>query len=120
MPSTVQIQYRSNNITTAAAFLVATGNRVLVGWNLITIGTTSSYLQLYNAAATTDVTVGTTAPIRTLLIPAGGTALLSNEDQFQLQFNLGIVGAVTGGMLDNSSAAPNGACMVEILYNSNS
>lgn len=120
MPSIVQQQYRSPNVTTAATALVSAGSKVLVGWNLITSGTASSYLKLYNAASAGAVTVGTTTPVRTLLIPGGGTALLSNEDQFQVAFNLGIVIAVTGGMLDSDTSAPSAACYVEILYSANS
>lgn len=120
MPSVVQKQYRSPNVTTAAATLVLAGNLVLVGWNLITTGTSSAYLKLYNAATAGAVTVGATTPIRTLLIPASGTALLSNEDQFQVAFPLGIVFAVTGALADTDTSAPSAACYVEILYSSNS
>lgn len=120
MPSVVQQQYRNPSISTSAAVLVSAGSRVLVGWNVITTGTSSSFLKFYNAASAGDVTVGTTTPIRTLLIPASGTALLSNEDQFQVAFNLGIVIAVTGAMADSDTSAPNAACYVEILYSANS
>lgn len=120
MPSIIQKQYRLNNITDATKYLVVAGNYVLVGWNIATKGTTNAYLKLFNAAATTDVTLGTTAPIRTLVIPASGTALLSNEDEFQVAFPLGMVYAVTGDLLDTDTSSPAGACMVEILYSANS
>lgn len=116
MASTVQPTYRNPNVTTAAATLIATGAQILVGWNLINKGTSNAFLKLYNAAAAVDVTVGTTTPVRTLLIPGSGTAFLSNEDKWQKNFPLGMVFAVTGDMLDTDSSAPSGACHIEVLY----
>ena len=121
MASTVFKQYRQTSITNTltSSNVVASGFCTLVGWNLINPNTSNVYLKLYNAAAYTDVTVGTTIPVRTLLIPGSGTAFLSNEDKFQLNFNLGLVVAITSGMADNNTGAPSSGSYVEILYDGN-
>ena len=118
MASTLQFIFR-NVAVSNTAILVRTGSNLLVGWNLINTNTTNSFLKLYNAAAAADVTVGTTAVVRTLLIPASGTVFLSNEDKFQVGFSLGIVAAVVTGIADNNTTAPTIGCYVEILYNEN-
>ena len=115
MGSQLQKIYR-NTAVSSTALLVETGSNLLVGWNLININTTNCFLKVYNAAAAVDVTVGTTTPLETLLIPASGCHILSNEDMFQIGCSLGMVIAVTTGMLDNSSAAPSTACYVKLLY----
>lgn len=104
---------------TNTAVLVIAGDVCLMGWNLINSIGTAAYLKFYNAATAAAVTVGTTAVVRTLYIPASGTAVLSNEGAFQRQFSLGMVIAVTTGIADNNSAAPSTGPYVEILYANN-
>lgn len=118
MPSTVYKTYRQVTIgaTLSASNLVNSGGCTLVGWNLINPDSANAYLKLYNASSHSDVTVGTTVPVRTLLVPGSGTAFLSNEDKFQLNFPLGIVVAVTTGLADSNTGAPSTGCYVELYY----
>lgn len=118
MASVIQNPFRQVAVV-ATAVLVITGNQALVGWNLINPITTSAYLKLYNAAAAIDVTVGSTIPVMTLLIPASGTFWQSNEDQFQVAFPLGIVIACTTGIADSDTASPGTGCYVQLFYNTN-
>ena len=116
MPSTIQNKSRTVAMV-ATPVLIGTGKQNLVGWNLINPISTAAYLKLYNAAAAGDVTVGVTAPQKTLLIPPGpGLFFLSNEDKFQETFNLGLVAAVTTGIADADAGVPATGCYVEILY----
>lgn len=103
--------------SSSAAALINTGNTQLVGWNLINPASTTAYLKFYNAASAGDVTVGSSTVVRTLMIPAYGTCLLSNEDKFQLAFNLGMVVALTSGAGDDDSSAPPAGCIIELFYN---
>jgi hypothetical protein len=120
MASTVGKISRTVAMTNAAT-LISAGASVLVGWNLINPITTAAYLKLYNAASAGAVTVGSTTPVKTLLIPPGpGLFFLSNEDKFQQNFNLGIVAAVVTGIADDNSTAPGTGCYVEIMYENQS
>ncbi|MEK6879113.1 MAG: hypothetical protein AABY22_05865 [Nanoarchaeota archaeon] len=119
MASTIQISFRQVAVL-ATTVLVADGNQALVGWNLINPISTDAYLKIYNSATAAGVTVGTTTPIMTLLIPAGpGTFWQSNEDKFQMGFSLGIVIAVTTGIADSNTTAPGTGCYVQLFYNAN-
>lgn len=116
MPSTVQRQYKGTPIGVTKV-AVTTGYTTLVGWNLINPDSTNAYLKMYNGLDP-NVVIGTTAPLRNLLIPAKGTTFLSNEDKFQLLFNIGLVIIVTTTFSDSGAqAAPSTGCYVEILYN---
>lgn len=100
----------------SSATLIAAGSLTIVGWNLINPNSANAYLKLYNAASAGAVIVGTTSPVKTLLIPGAGLFFLSNEDKFQQNFSLGIVAAVVTGIADNNTTAPSTGCYVEILY----
>ena len=116
MASTVYKTYREVALSSTAA-QVNSGFCTLVGWNLINPNTSNVYVKLYNTAAPPDPVMGD-VPIRTLLIPASGTAFLSNEDKFQLQFNLGMYISCVTGIADDDVSAPGTGCYVEILYDS--
>ena len=118
MPSGLQKSFRQVAVVNTAV-VVEAGNWAIAGWNLINPISTSAYLKFYNSATAGAVTVGTTTPLMTVLIPAAGTFWQSNEDQFQMGFNLGIVVAVTTGIADNDTAAPATGCYVQLFYNTN-
>lgn len=113
--ATLALTYRNPSLDNTLT-LVAAGNYNLVAWNLINPGASGAYLKLFNAAATGDVTVGTTTPVKTLFIPGNGTAFLSNEPDLEDSFTLGLVLFVTGGMADADNTAPSANCYVEIKY----
>ena len=105
---------------TATKVLVATGNQAIVGWNLINPNLSGAYLKIYNAAAASDVTVGTTTPIETLFIPYGpGLFWQSNEDKFNISCSLGIVIACTTEIADSGTTAPSTGCYVRLHYSTN-
>ncbi len=92
----------------------------LVGWNLINQDQTACYLKLYNSATAGAVSVGTTPVVKTLYIPAGGTAFLSAEEEdLQDNFPLGIVVAVTTGVLFTDTGAPSTGAYVQLKYEGN-
>ena len=69
------------------------------------------FVKFYNGAAAA-VTVGTTAPVLTLLVPAGnsaGAGLFFQEvgEQPQERFADGITVACVTGIADNSTATPS-------------
>jgi hypothetical protein len=80
--------------------------------------TTVVYLQLFDAAATTDVTLGTTAPTTTRLIPAGdGTnngARILDFSEGPVRFNNGICYAIT--TTRSGSTSPSTACPVNFTH----
>ena len=118
MANNLNKQYR-NVALSSTADLVATGNNNLIAWNIINPNDAAVYVKFYNAAAANDVTVGTTTPVKTLFIPATGTALLSNEEYLQNGFNLGIVVACVTELDDSETTAPTKAIYCELQYSNN-
>jgi len=111
--------YASN--ANATAQLAETGNTQLATFEVENINTdTVVYLQLFDAAATGDVTVGTTTPIQSYQVHIGtgdgnaGGGLESGvrEKYFRdpLRFSLGLVWAVTKDREGNT--APTSNCIV--------
>ena len=93
--------------TTSAFSLGATtvllaGHRTEVGW-LSVVNTTAAaaYLQLFDAAATADVTLGTTLPTLSVQIAASGQTTLTNVSTI---FRKGIVVASTTTATGNTGA----------------
>lgn len=91
--------------------------------NLITVhayntSTSDCYLQLFNAAAASDVTLGSTAPTQSYLIPgASGTNAGAYElplDFPGIQFTTGICYAVTS--TKNGSGAPGAAISLNFSH----
>ncbi len=119
MPSTIPKIFH-NVAVTNTLLLVATGRLNLVGWQ-VSNHSTGAYLKCFNAAATTDVTLGTTSHDKLIPIPTGpaGLYLLSNEDKFQMLFPLGLVIAVVSNLTVAAASAPAQACDVEIFYETN-
>lgn len=96
-------------------FLFRTRNTGLCGWNIINTNAAVVYIQLFNAAGTGDVTLGTTAPTLVLAIPAGVGAsvfsMLSNDSS--ISFPLGLVAAAT--TTPTGSTAPGAAMVTEFF-----
>lgn len=109
------LKYRNTGVS-STALLVAAGNFDIIGWNLINTGASNAFLKFYNSATAAGVTVGTTTPVKTLLIPAGGTFMLSNEEKLQDGYNNGIVIAATSGLADSDTGVPTTSVYVELNY----
>lgn len=105
--------YRNATLQATAALVL--GNKLkVIGLQVDNFANTArSYLQLYNAAAAADVTVGTTTPDKTMVIPGSG-AMDFNWGQSPLDFSRGLVIAATttvGGSTD-----PTAGVLVNIDY----
>jgi hypothetical protein len=82
--------------------------------------TSVRYLKLYNATAA-NVTVGTTTPIDTITIPAGGSAdlatvLTESFGGLGLTFDTALSMAVTTGFADNDTGAPGANDVIVSAY----
>lgn len=65
------------------------------GYNIINLNTYPVYIKFYNDT-TSNVTVGTTVPLGTLVIPADATIVkIAHEDSFYLEFDEAVTIAVT-------------------------
>lgn len=98
---------------TATATLLRSGSVTLHAVEAENINTTIVYVQLFNAAAATDVTLGSTAPDQTYMIPQGGGAAAPTSRLIDfstpLGFDKGLVYAVTtarSGAVPPTSAVP--------------
>lgn len=114
---TPEIPYRKTDLTNTAA-LVKTGFTRLTTMEFQNINTADVFLQLYNAAAAADVTVGTTTPNQSYRIPAsdGTTASLSVKDWGDrgLGFNKGLVIAATTTV--GGGTAPTSNSVINLTY----
>lgn len=110
-----------NPAVTNTLILVNAGFTTLVGWNVAN-HSTGAYLKCFNAASTGDVTLGTTSHDWLIPCPTGPAGLFyqSNEDKFQINFNLGLVIAVVSNLTVAASSAPAQACSVSISYDKTS
>lgn len=76
--------------------------------------TAKVYLQVFDAEAAMDVTVGTTVPLYTLLCFENSMVRIDSQDPVLPNLNLGLVYAVTSGRTTNG--APAAAATVTFLY----
>lgn len=91
----------------AALAVVAAGPTRLRGVYALNVDNELSWIQIFDAAATGDVTLGTTAPDMSIPVAAsGGTREITFPEE-GVTFNAGIVVAATKGA-SNSTAADAG------------
>lgn len=106
-----------NSVTATVEKLVA-GSQKLHTVEVENPNTTIVYLQLFDAAATTDVTLGSDTPTTTRLIPAGdGTNHAVRIIDFAdgpVRFNDGICYAIT--TTATGSTAASSACRVNFTH----
>lgn len=100
-----------------AKFLIRVGLADLVGWNIINTNAAVVYVQLFNAAATGDVTLGSTEPKMILALPSGvGTSIFAMVGpENHISFPLGIVVAAT--TTPTGAIAPGAALVSEFFIN---
>lgn len=103
---------------TATATLLRTGNVALDNVEAENINTAICYLQLFDAAAASDVTLGSTTPTTTRMIPMGGGAAAPVsrllDPHKSIGFCKGLVYAVTttrSGAVAPTSAVPLNFCI---------
>jgi hypothetical protein len=113
------LTYRNTALTNTAVAVKAGAGSVM-GWNFINANTVPVYVKFYNIAAA-SVTVGTSAVVLTIMVPAAGSV---NPGMFFLEpglipvevFSTAISMACVTGLADNSNAAPNTAIHVSVRY----
>ncbi len=105
---------RKVNLTNVA-YQVKTSGGNLLGWNIINPNGSAVYVKLFDSLAA-DVTVGTTTPKLTIMVPANGTVYVA-PNCIQEQFADAITMAVTTGVADSDNTNPGSAVHVHIKYN---
>lgn len=95
---------------TATVELLRTGSIVVESIEVLNPNTTQVYLQLFDAAAASDVTLGATTPTVTRMIPegSGGGYNTARLIEIPTRFTLGCVYAIT--TTASGSTAPSSAC----------
>jgi hypothetical protein len=91
-----------------------------MGWNFINVNTVPVYVKFYNIAAA-SVTVGSSAVVLTIMVPAGDGV---TPGMFFMEpglipvevFSTAISIACVTGLADNSNAAPSTAIHASVRY----
>ena len=99
-----------NDALAATAALVKAGGCSLCGYHLYNPGSAATYIQFFDAAAASGVTVGTTVHTFAIGLPITGGAARSLSKP--IKFTLGMVVACTSGVATNG--APQTANVVEL------
>ncbi len=81
-------------------------------WNLANPNTSLVFIQFFDAASTTGITLGTTAPTFSIAVPANGGVIDTTPLQ-GITFNKGVVVAATTTQTGNS--APSSTCQVVLF-----
>src|SRR5258705_2998640 len=108
--------YRDDNLRTSVV-TVNSEPADLYGWNIINPNSTAVYIKFYDT--TGIVTIGTTAVVKTLLIPGTSTVVLGTSTargKSQMVVNTGLKMAVTTEMQDSGTTEPTLAVYSEIYY----
>jgi hypothetical protein len=93
-----------------------TGGLNISGFNIINQNSVDVYIKLYDSLAT-NVTVGTTTPIETLMVPANGSiAEFHSEDSVVATFQVAASIACVTGLADSSITAPTSPIYVSIKH----
>jgi hypothetical protein len=105
--------FRSIDLDETEEEVKATAGQVF-GWYIFNAAATTHYVKFYNAT-TANVTVGTTTPVLTIPVPAGGAANVFSETG--IAFGTAITAAATTGVADNDTGAPAAnAVVVNVFY----
>jgi len=106
--------YRDTALTNTAV-TAYNGVSELRGWNITNPNSSEVYVKFYDTTST--VTVGTTAIVKTLYIPANGTVYLEfRKDSAEISFQSALKLACVTTLADSGSTAPSTAVYCEIFY----
>lgn len=94
---------------------VKTGAANLMGWNIINPNATAVYVKFYDKLIA-DVTVGTTVPILTLMVPANGS-VYQQPDCIQASASLGLVVLATSLLADTDTTDVTTPIQINVKYN---
>lgn len=107
--------YRDSVVTNVAVSGCNTACE-LTGWNIINTNTTDVYLKFSDVASGTT-TIGTTAVVKTLLVPASTTIYMEHvSGTAQQYFNISMTCYCVTGFADSNSTAPTTGLYVELFY----
>lgn len=87
--------------------LVQTGNTTLWGFSIANGAAATTYVQLFDAAALTDVTLGTTTPDAWIALPASVAVNHPVSTKGLLNFTKGLVAFSTNSATGNTGATTN-------------
>lgn len=105
--------FRSLDLDETEEEVKATAGQVY-GYYVSNSGAAAAYLKFYNATAA-SVTVGTTTPVLTLLVPAGAAANVGLP--YPVAFSTAITVAATTGVADSDTTGPAAnEVIVNIFY----
>lgn len=108
-------KYR-NTALLATAQLVKNSGGTVYAYKFINTDSAAAYVHLYDAKATADVTVGTTADSDVVAVPATSEVIVANTGNPQLPFTNGLVVAATTTATTAGSTAPAVGINTTILY----
>lgn len=112
-------RYRSTALSSTKVQVKGSAGNVY-GWNFINTNTSDVFVKFYDGLAA-NVTVGTTTPVLTILVPAasGSSNGLFFQDinpDPQEVFTAGITIACVTGLADSSTTAPTTAIHASVRY----
>lgn len=107
-------QIYRNTAVTNSAVLVRSGRTDIFGWSLPNANASAVYIQLFDVADTSSVTLGTTAPTEVILIPASGQNIAEESERPWRQFTNGL--AIAATTTATGSTAPGSATSLSISY----
>lgn len=112
-PHSLWDRYR-NNALTNTKILVQAGARAIAGWIVNNPNATEAFVQMFNKAATGDVTLGTTVCDIPIKVGANSSVVIKADTVPLDQFELGLVIAAT--TTEGGSAAPVSALSIVLWY----
>ena len=108
--------YRDTTFTNVVVG-VSSASSELTGWNIINNDTASVYVKFFDVASSGTVTLGTTAPVKVLQVPANSTVYMEHRfRESQYYFQNGISAVSVSGLADSSTVAPGTATYIEVYY----
>ena len=101
---------------TATAELLKTGHTALLSVEVENPNTSPVYLQLFDVAATTSVTLGSTTPTVSRMVPAGAGGGVNSARLIEIPtgFTNGCVYAIT--TTATGAVAPTSVCLLNFTY----
>lgn len=108
------VDFRKTNLTIIKTEVKSTPGNIL-GWNIINPNANAVYVKFYNSSLA-DVTVGTTIPVLTLMVPANGS-VYQEANCVQQIFSTSIVIAATNLISDADTTNVSTPLMINIKYN---
>ncbi len=111
---TAPSSFRTTALTNASQSVKASSGD-LWGWNFINLNSVPVYVKFYNTASG-SVTVGVTAIVKVLMVPANGSAVFQSDKQSLQNFTTAISISCVTGLADNNTTAPTTSIYAEINY----